>query len=63
MNKKKKTRKEMLMNYYDESTHEMCKNTSREAAFRWLAEANRFLYNSLPKKTWELRMEARKLGW
>ena len=60
---KKKTRKKMLMNYYDDSTYEMCKKTSRTAAFKWLAEANRFFYKSCPRKIWKLRMRAREMGW
>lgn len=41
----------------------ICLRLSDEQRLKWLEEANRFIYEALPNKTWKLRMETRKLGW
>jgi hypothetical protein len=52
------------MNFYDDETHAMSRSMSREAVFKWLAEANRFFLkikgiDRILKE--EKRM--RELGW
>ena len=64
MRKHSKITKRMLMNYYGNEMFEMCKNVSREDAFRWLTQANQFL-NKLIGVDKRLANEEkmRKLGW
>jgi len=64
MKKSKKITKRMLMNCYDRETHEMCKTTSRNSAFRWLRRVNRFLTKvvGIDKRIANEKL-AREFGW
>ena len=64
MSKLKRMTKAMLMKCYGDETHEMCKDISRESAFKWLAEANKFILKIKGiDKILEEEKKMRKMGW
>lgn len=64
LKRSRRVTKEMLMNYYGDETFEMCKNISREDAFRWLTQANEFLNKVIGiEKRLEYEKIMKKMGW
>jgi hypothetical protein len=64
MEHKKKRSQRMLLNFYNEETHEMCKKFSLNSVLRWLAETNRNLVRKKGRsKILEEEEKLREIGW
>lgn len=64
MKRPKRITRKMLMNCYDEETYRTCKEISREDAFRWLAEANRFFVKIKGiNKIFKEEQRLKEMGW
>lgn len=64
MKRTKKITRKMLMNCYGDETYEMCKNVSRESAFKWLEEANRFFVKIKGiNRILEEEKKMKEMGW
>jgi len=62
--KQKNITRNMLLNCYGEDTMVLCQATSREAAFRWLKQANSLFVKVLGINTiLENEAELRQIGW